>query len=547
MQRVEERQYQKWEELFIQSLEKQHVDTIFGSRSHPMFTSNKKDFTQYLLTHEQAILHAGDGYARATGKVGIAFIPTKYGITNAVTGIATAQLDSVPMVVFIQQEHALDVEAIMNPICKHYFKLQQLTELPPIVEKACTLANAGRPGVVIVEYDNKLFQREWKENGAIKQMHIIPPKSLTIQNHQIKRIVEEIKKAKKPVLLVGGGTIISGASKALNEFLTLTEIPFVSTLMGLGAIDVGNRLHLGMVGMHGTFAANKAVHQCDLLICLGVRFSDRITGKTKGFSPHSTKIQIEIDPVEVNKNIMVDLPIIGDVKEVLEAVNQQLSTLKAGHWQEEVVTWKKTSPQFSYSTSELKPDSIIQCLYKNAEDHVIVTTDVGQHQMWTALHFPFQQPRHFLTSGGFGTMGYGLPAAIGAAVCQPNQPVVCVSGDGSIQMNIQELLTVAKYRLNIKIAILRNGYLGMVRQWQQLFYKHKYSQVKIASPDFLLLAKSFGIKAFQITAKDNLEKIMEEAFQIDGPVLLDFLIEEEVNVYPIVPPGGNNTDAISGE
>ncbi|MFC4388818.1 biosynthetic-type acetolactate synthase large subunit [Gracilibacillus marinus] len=544
--------YNSYENVMVEALKKQNAEVLFGSAFYPYLFQSSKDIQFSPLTHEQSVIHAADGYARATGKPGIAFITTDYGLTNAVTGIATAQIDSVPLIVFVKQckqfDTYLDIEAITKPISKYYFQIRKRKHIPSIIAEAYQLALAGRNGVIIIEY-NPTENDESEQYNDIDSpiLTTIQKKHPNVNMNQLNHIVSLIKNAKKPVLLIGGGVIASGASDVLRKFLDQTNIPFVSTLMGLGAIEADHPLHLGMVGMHGTFAANRAVHRADLLVCLGVRFSDRITGKTKGFSPHSTKIQIEIDPAEVNKNIVVDFPIIMDILQFLQTINPLLQDFTLDHWVEEVLTWRKTSPQFSNATSELKPDKIIKLLYSHAHKDVIVATDVGQHQMWTALHYPFQQPRHLLTSGGFGTMGYGLPASIGGALANQNQQVICVTGDGSIQMNIQELFHVANNKLNIKIVILRNGYLGMVRQWQQLFYKNKYSQVKISSPDFIGFATSIGITGYQAKTEKEAEEMIKKAFQIDGPVLLDFIIEEEVNVYPIVPPGGNNTDAILGE
>lgn len=537
--------------LFLDTFKKEAIYTIFGSVFHFPFLQGSKNITFYQLTHEQSIIHAADGYARSTGKTGVAFVTSDFGITNAVTGIATAHIDSIPLLVFMQisteSNEGIDTESITHGVCKHFFRIKRSEHIPSMIKTANQLAKSGRPGVVIVEFPSELIAIEPEQTETWNNFELIKKEPLPLPFQQIKNAVHEIKQAKKPLLLIGGGVISSGASKIVEQFIDKTHIPFASTLMGLGALNTNHPLHLGMVGMHGTFAANRAVHRCDLLIGLGVRFSDRITGKTKGFSPHSKKIQIEIDPAEINKNIKVEFPIIGDIKRILAKINSEMIDYSTIHWKEEVIKWRKTSPQFSKSTSLLKPDEIIHKITAHLPADAIVATDVGQHQMWTALHFPFSKPRQLLTSGGFGTMGYGLPAAIGAAVSKEKQPVLFVTGDGSIQMNIQELYHISKNRLNIKIVILRNGYLGMVRQWQQLFYKNKYSQVKINSPNFVSFAESYGICGYRAKNNEEAEDIISRAFSNDEPALLDFLIEEEVNVYPIVPPGGNNTDALSGK
>ncbi len=535
---------------FTQSLKNIGVDTVFGSVFQSLLFKYDKDILHQQLTHEQSIIHAADGYARSTGKTGVAFITTDFGITNAITGIATAQLDSVPLLVFIQKtnskDECLDIATLTKPISKHYFQIEHPEDFPSIIKAAGQIASTGRKGTVIIEFSNQQVEQFDSQPIHYRELYTTEKGLPSIPLPQLNKAVQQIKRARKPLLLIGGGVISSGSYHILETLISQTNIPFTSTLMGLGAIDVNHPLHLGMVGMHGTFAANRAVHRCDVLICLGVRFSDRITGKAKGFSPHSIKIQVDIDPAEVNKNIQVDIPIISDIKPVLTAMVSQLNNYDSEHWTEEVVNWRKSSPQFSSSTSKLKPDDIIRIIDQYAGKNTIVATDVGQHQMWTALHFPFRRPRQLLTSGGFGTMGYGLPAAIGAAVGKKEQTIVCFTGDGSIQMNIQELYHVARHNLNIKIIILRNGYLGMVRQWQQLFYKNKYSQVKISSPDFLTFADSFGVKGYHASNKTEAKKIIRKAFASMQPAVLDFIIEEEVNVYPIVPPGGNNTDAIDG-
>lgn len=535
--------------ILYDCLENVGVTTVFQSHTMKrLFDQNKGKSIE--LLHEQSVVHAADGFSRSTGKTGVAIITADSGLTNAVTSMGTAQLDSVPLVIFVQHltnqiDQQLDVEGITKAVAKYTMNVFSIDHFPQVIHEAFQIAASDRPGIVIVSLPMNLLQETtaYKEiNQPIKiKNRVAAPKNLA---HAIKKI----ETAKHPILLVGGGVIISRSSDTLKSFITKTNIPFVSTLMGLGAMDVNHHLHLGMVGMHGTFAANRAIHQADVLICLGVRFSDRITGKTKGFSPNSTKIQIDIDPAEVNKKINIDIPIIGDVKDILQAMLHQIEPSDLSEWHQTALSWNKKSSRFHQPKQHLiGPDYIIQTLHKQADSNAIVATDVGQHQMWTAHHYPFHLPHRFLTSGGFGTMGYGLPAAIGGAVSSPNQQVVCISGDGSIQMNIQELITAVHYQLNIKIAILKNGYLGMVRQWQQLFYQRNYSQVKISSPDYVKLAESYGATGLRATTLNEAENIIAKAFQTDGPVIMEFTIEDERNVYPIVPPGGNNTEALAEE
>ncbi|MFC3041279.1 biosynthetic-type acetolactate synthase large subunit [Virgibacillus xinjiangensis] len=538
---------QKGLDLFASILKQEDVSVVFHT--------NKKSFepiasfSQVSLIHEQAAVHAADGYSRSTGKAGVAMIMSEYGLTNAVTSMGTAQLDSVPLVIFVQHpsndiEYQLGVEEITKGVTKHNLSAHSMEELMTAAGKAFHIAVSDRPGVVVVDYPECILQDMVEPFDTHARHHKIRP-TKEVSMHKIDAIVEAMNEAEQPILLVGGGTVISGAGKELHTFLEETGMPYASTLMGLGALEVDHPLHLGMVGMHGTFAANRAVHQADLLICLGVRFSDRITGRIKGFSPHSKKIQIDIDPAEVNKRVIVDYPVIGDVKHVLKKINERVLSAADPEWRESVKSWSKKSAQFHEPKHNLiGPDFIIRTLNQHANQDALIATDVGQHQMWTAHHYCFKRPRRFLTSGGFGTMGYGLPAAIGGAVSSPHQQVVCVSGDGSIQMNIQELMTAVRYQLDIKIAIMKNGYLGMVRQWQQLFYKRNYSHVKISSPDYAILAESYGAVGLRAETQEQAEAIIAQAFRTQGPVVMEFTIEEEENVYPIVPPGGNNTDAL---
>ncbi|RCW77533.1 biosynthetic-type acetolactate synthase large subunit [Saliterribacillus persicus] len=540
-------------DVLCQVLIQEQISVIFQPNKQPTLFSKESPFDQIQLTHEQAVIHAADGYSRATGKVGIAFITTEYGFTNAVTGIGTAQLDSVPLVVFVQHpsnnvNEQLNVSGMTKASSKYSFTAKSITDLISMASDAITIAISDRPGVVVLDYPSSILYDSSVVQNVEKQENRLPLTPKKISPKLIEKLIRVINESKRPVLLVGGGALISGASTALLQFIERTSIPFVSTLMGLGVIDKNHPLHLGMVGMHGTFAANRAVHKADLLICLGVRFSDRITGNTNGFSPNSKKIHVDIDPSEINKRVLIDYPVIGDIKQVLELVNRHSFSQANSEWLEKSASWSKKSAGFHEPKNKrIGPDKIIKLLHHHSSSNAIVATDVGQHQMWTAHHYPFQEPRRFLTSGGFGTMGYGLPAAIGGAMASPTQEIICVTGDGSIQMNIQELLTAVRYRLNIKIAILKNGYLGMVRQWQQLFYERNYSQVKITSPDYVTLAESYGAKGYRAKSLTEAKTVIEKAFSIQGPVVMEFTIEDEQNVYPIVPPGGNNTDALGEE
>lgn len=432
------------------------------------------------------------------------------------------------------------------PITKYSFKLTDWGCLSEALQNALTITTEGRPGPVLIEYVAGPLTNI--QDGLLSY----PRPRSHIRKGQIEKSIESavelIQAARKPVLFIGGGVISSGAADFLREIVRQARIPVVSSLMGIGAMDAANPLYLGMLGMHGTFAANKAVHQCDLLISIGVRFSDRVTGKISGFSPKSKKIHVDVDPAEINKIIAVDLPIVSDAKGFLCKLKGRLDYQQILRnveiWTNEVIGWKRTVPRFDKSHSLLSPQTVIKKLGEYSAHDTIVVTDVGQHQIWTAHHYAFSTPRTLITSGGLGTMGYGLPAAIGAAAACPEKPVLCVSGDGSFQMNLQELIIAVKYQLPIKIAILNNGYLGMVRQWQELFYHGRYSSVKIGSPSFAKLAEAYGVPGYKARTENEAERVIAEAFKHSGPTLIEFDVVEEENVYPMVPPNHSNHQII---
>lgn len=551
--------------LLLKSIAHQGGHKLFGCHGEillPIFDKldDHKEISFIQMKHEQSAVHAADGYGRACGKAGFALIGAGPGVTNAVTGIATAFSDSVPMVVIVCQIESekigkdsfqeLDVSGLTIPVTKHYIRVNHLENLPGAIEKAKVISEGGRPGPVVIEVPANLLMESAEDITYDLTPTIVEQKKpkKAVSKNAIKYVLEALSESKKPVILVGGGVIISDASALLTEFVEKTKIPVVSTLMGIGSFDGKHSLHLGMLGMHGTFASNKAVHNCDLLLCLGVRFSDRVTGKMSHFSPKSTKIQVDVDPSEINKIVPIDIPVVADVNAFLEELNQQVNEKEilenCTEWVTEVTNFKRTVPRFDKVNSVLKPQEVLQLVDQYSDIDSIVVTDVGQHQIFTAHNYKFTKPRTFLSSGGLGTMGYGFPAAIGAAVANSSHPIICVTGDGSFQMNLQELSTAAFYKLPIKIIVLNNGYLGMVRQWQELFYDRRYSSVKISSPDFAKLAEAYGVPGFKAKNAEEAQDIIKKAFEHEGPALLEFDIVEEENVYPMVPPGAGNDEVI---
>lgn len=546
-------------EIFLECLKEEGVDTLFGYPGGavlPIYDAlyDEKDITHVLTRHEQAAVHAADGYARVTGKPGVVLVTSGPGATNAVTGIANAYLDSVPLVVITGQVSTqligrdsfqeVDIFGITMPITKHNFLVLDVKDLAKVIKSAFYIANSGRKGPVLIDIpkDVMIAKTSFEYPESVEIRGYTPQQPVDAEN--IERMVSEIKKAQKPVLLIGGGVVSSDAAELVGELARKAQIPVASTIMGLGAFPSRDPLHLGMVGMHGTLAANKAVYQSDLLLCFGVRFSDRVTGKMGTFSPNSIKIQVDIDAAELNKNVGIDYPITGDLKEILTRLVNYLEPGQTAEWIDTTVQWQRKSVRYGSSNSLLKPQDIIQLMDKMTNGDAIVVTDVGQHQIWTAHHYAFSQPRSFLTSAGLGTMGYGLPAAIGGAIAAPGRQVICFSGDGSFQMNLQELMTLSDLQLPVKIVILNNGYLGMVRQWQELFYDRRYSSVKLTSPDYVALAKSFGIEGLRARNLEEAQQVIQTAMSIPGPVLMEFDVTEEENVFPFVPPGKSNHEMI---
>ncbi|MEN6489245.1 MAG: biosynthetic-type acetolactate synthase large subunit [Smithella sp.] len=555
----------KGTEILLKMLEEEEVDIIFGYPGgtvldiyDKLYSSSK--IKHILVRHEQGAVHAADGYARATGKVGVCLVTSGPGATNTVTGIATANMDSIPLVVFTGQVpttligndafQECDITGITRPCSKHNFLVRNIEELASTIKEAFHIARTGRPGPVLVDLPKNVMASETDFDPAnikirnLETAHKPAPKKMA-------KVFEMIMNAKKPLIMIGGGVILGKASSELTEVARKYQIPVTGTLMGIGAFPGTDPLWLGMLGMHGTYYANMAISHCDLLIAVGVRFDDRVTGTIETFAPNANIIQIDIDPTSINKNVLVDLPIIGETKTALQDMitflaehNYALQADERNEWLNQIAEWRKKVPlTYQQNGQIIKPQHVIETLYKITKGNVIITTEVGQNQMWTAQFFPFDKPNTLITSGGLGTMGYGLPAAIGVKCAFPDKHVVDIAGDGSIQMNIQELATAAQYKINVKIVLLNNSYLGMVRQWQELFYDKRYSNTDMTyAPDFVKLAEAYGIAGLRATKPEEVEPTLTEGLALDKPVLMDFRISREECVYPMVGPGSSITE-----
>ena len=547
-------------QIIIECLKKEGVEVIFnypGGAVIPLFDElQNAPFQQILVRHEQAAVHAADGYARATGKVGVVIVTSGPGATNTVTGITTAFMDSIPIVVMTGQVPTFligndafqeaDIIGITRPCTKHNYLVKDVKDLARILKEAFYVARSGRPGPVLIDLPKDIFvnSTEFKYPEKVFIRGYQP----TYEGHvgQIQRAVKLMLKSKKPVLYIGGGIISSNASKELTHFAEKLGIPVTMTLMGLGSIPGNHPLALGMLGMHGTYWANMAVMESDLLIAVGSRFDDRVTGKIEAFAPQAKIIHIDIDPTSISKNVRVDLPIVGDCKRILSKIlslleKEDIASFKAGldKWHHQIEKFKALHSMNYEQSKIIKPQYIIEKIYELTKGDAIISTEVGQTQMWTAQYFPFLKPRTLLTSGGLGTMGYGFPAAMGAQVAFPNKLVIDIAGDGSFQMNSQELATVVQYQLPVKVAILNNNYLGMVRQWQEFFYGKRYASVSLegVSPDFVKLAEAYGAVGLRATKPEEVVPTLKKAFSIPEPVIIDFEIDPEENVYPMVPAG----------
>jgi acetolactate synthase-1/2/3 large subunit len=548
--------------ILVESLQREGVETIFGYPGGvvlPIYDELYDSSLRHILVrHEQAAAHAADGYARASGRVGVCLATSGPGACNLVTGIATAYMDSVPIVALTGQVptnllgndafQESDITGITLPITKHNYLVKDTADLGRVVKEAFYIAGTGRPGPVLIDIPKDVSTKVIREPPVPEKVNL-RGYNPTYRGHkrQIEKALQMIAAAERPVIYAGGGVILSNASTELVDLATLLGIPITTTLMGIGCIPGDHPLNLGMLGMHGTEYANFAITESDLLFSIGVRFDDRVTGKTDTFAPHAKIIHIDIDPAEIGKNKRVDVPIVGDVKSVLQDMLAMLKKngLKEA-WLKKVRHWKQHHPLKCPQDGLLHPQYVIRQMSELLKGDAIIVSEVGQNQMWTAQHYCFKNPRTWITSGGLGTMGYGFPAAMGAHFARPDLPVFDVAGDGSIQMNIQEMGTVAQYNIPVKIAILNNRFLGMVRQWQELFYDRRYSFTELPPVEFVKIANAYGIEGVKVESPDEVMPALRASLDCDGPFVIDFRIEREENVFPMVPAGAAINEMIGG-
>ena len=555
-------------QVLIKMIKAEGIDTIFGYPGGCVIDiydelAKQEGLRHILVRHEQGAVHSADGFARANKSVGVALVTSGPGATNAVTGIASAHSDSIPIVVFTGQVptaligndafQEVDIVGITRPCTKHNYLVKSIDKLASTIKEAFYLARSGRPGPVLVDLPKNILQAQidFEEPGKISLKSYKP--NYKPNKKQLNKVVEMIKKAKRPVIFAGGGVIVSQASEQITRLAKMADIPVTASLMGLGAFPGSDPLWLGMLGMHGTYRANMSIGHCDLMIAAGVRFDDRVTGNIEKFAPTAKIVQIDIDPTSIHKNIEVHCPIVGDCKAALEGIlhlmeDQKTDDLKNNRpqWLDQIEEWKSTTPlKYNQGSEVIKPQFVVEKLYELTKGDAIITTEVGQNQMWAAQYYHFNKPNHFITSGGLGTMGFGLPAAIGAKAACPDKLVVDVAGDGSIQMNIQELMTAVESKIDVKIVILNNQYLGMVRQWQELFYEKVYSFTNMENtPDFVKLAEAYGAKGLRCTRPDEVESVLSQGLNHEGTVIMEFAVDKEESVYPMVPAGGSITEML---
>ena len=550
----------------MEILKEEGVDTIFGFPGGAVLDIYdalvKTDINHYLVRHEQGAVHAADGYARASGKVGVCLVTSGPGATNTVTGIASAYLDSIPLVVLTGQVNTnligndafqeVDIVGITRPCTKHNYLVKSVKDLAKTLKEAFYIARSGRPGPVLVDIPKDVVQAvtEYKPIKSVSLRSYNP--TYEPSTKQLPRVIQLIKKSKKPLVFAGGGVISSGASKELTKFAKTIQAPVTTTLMGLGAYPGTDNAWLGMLGMHGTYRANMSTSECDLLIAVGVRFDDRVTGKVETFAGNAKIVHIDIDPTSISKNVPVHTPIVGDCKVTLKKLNSMLKEEKFSGlkkmrkpWFEQIEEWRAVKSLSYEQKDTIKPQYVVEKLYEMTKGEAIITTEVGQNQMWAAQYYHFDKPNSFITSGGLGCMGFGLPAAIGAQVACPGKAVIDIAGDGSIQMNIQELATAVQFGLPVKIAILNNGYLGMVRQWQELFYERCYACTEMDhAPDFVKLAEAYGAVGLRAEKPGEVESVIKKALSVKKTVIMEFIVEQEEGVYPMVPAGADITEML---
>lgn len=548
-------------QILIECLKEQGVDTVFGYPGGAILNvydelyKHRDEIRHILTSHEQGASHAADGYARSTGRVGVCFATSGPGATNLVTGIATAYMDSIPLVAITCNVNVpllgkdsfqeIDIAGITTPITKHNFIVKDVADLAKILRRAFTIARKGRPGPVLVDIPKDITAN--KTEYVPENIEV--PKRVTerLRQEDIDKAIAYIKEAKKPYIFVGGGVILSDASKELREFVEKVQAPVCDSLMGKGAFDGTDSKYTGMLGMHGTKTSNYGVSECDLLLAVGVRFSDRVIGNAEKFAKQANIIQFDVDPAEINKNIIVTSSVIGDIKEVLTSINAQLDVQNHDEWLAHVGRLKEKYP-LTYHSQGLSGPYMIEKIYEKTNGDAIIVTEVGQHQMWAAQYYKYTKPRHFLTSGGLGTMGYGLGAAIGAKVANPDQTVVNIAGDGCFRMNMNEIATAVRQKLPLIQVVVNNHVLGMVRQWQDLFYEERYSATVLRDAvDFVKLAEAMGAKGIRVTTEEEFDTAFDQALAADGPIVLDCIIDSDDKVWPMVAPGAPISEAFSQE
>jgi acetolactate synthase-1/2/3 large subunit len=548
--------------ILCEALQREGVDTIFGYPGGvliPLYDVLPEfpAIHHILVRHEQGAGHAADGYARATGRVGVCMATSGPGATNLVTPIATAMLDSVPLVAITGQVsqgvigsdafQEIDITGITLPITKHNFLVRSASDIGPTIQKAFHLASTGRPGPVLVDIPKDVLLAAG-ELAPLTPVDLAGYKpTYTPHRRQIRLAAQEIRAAKKPVILAGHGILISGAMDELLHLAQKAQIPVGLTLLGIGGFPQSHDLCLGMIGMHGFAHANRAIHESDLLIGVGMRFDDRVTGKLSEFAPNARVIHIDIDPAEIGKNVEAHVPVVGDAKQALALLAEEVECLQHDDWLGDIATWRAASRRSTRPSRTLQPKYVLERLHQITDGKAIVTTDVGQHQMWAAQCYCTDEPNRWVTSGGLGTMGFGVPSALGAQVGCPDSEVWTIVGDGGVQMTSFEFATIVQESAKVKVAIINNGYLGMVRQWQQLFHDKNYSETFISQPDFVMLANAYGIPARQVERREEVDDAIRWAREVDGPALINFVVGQEENVYPMIPSGASFSDLIEEE